>query len=1387
MHFYEKYYQYESLSDSFDSIRLSVASPEKIRSLSYGEITKPETVNYRTFKPEMDGLFCARVFGPVKDYECLCGKYKKVRYRGIICEKCGVEVTSSRVRRERMGHIELVSPVSHIWFLKSLPSRICVLLDITLKNVESVLYFEAYIVTDSGITNLPVGKLLTESDYSDAVAEFGVGSFTAMMGAEAIQELLSQLDLPTLSKNLRETLATINSEIKRKKIIKRLRLIENFLASGNDPVHMILNVIPVIPPDLRPLVMLDGGRFATSDLNSLYRSVINRNNRLRNIIQLKSPDIIVNNEKRMLQEAVDALFDNTRRVKVLKNANKRPYRSLSDALKGKNGRFRQNLLGKRVDYSGRSVIVVGPKLKLNQCGLPKKIALELFKPFIYAKLELYGIAQTVKVAKHIVQSERPEVWDILAEVIHQHPVLLNRAPTLHRLSIQAFEPLLIEGKAIQLHPLVCAAYNADFDGDQMAVHVPLSIEAQIEARVLMLANNSVLNPANGKPVIVPSKDIVLGIHYLTLAEKDEEDEEGSTGSNIAKRVFAGVEEVEAALEAKYIKLHDLIHCRLPDYSTGKLQYKIIKTTPGRIKFFQIFPEGISFDKVNMTLTVKDISALMEVVYKQFGHAAIVDFADKLMSVGFIYATTSGISFCKNDMVIPDSKAKHIANANAKVDKYEEQYQNGLITKNEKYNKVIDEWQKCTDLVAVDMMKGISLYNTVNDMNSIYMMAHSGARGSQAQIKQLAGMRGLMAKPSGEIIPTPIISNLREGQNVMEHFISTHGARKGLADIALKTANSGYLTRRLVDVAHDTLIAEDDCGTKNGIILRVIVEDGAIVVDLASLTVGRVSAVDIIHPVTNKTIIKAGELIDSAAIEEINDIGLTSIKVRSVLMCKSKNGVCSKCYGSDLSTGRLVSLGEAVGIIAAQSVGEPGTQLTMRTFHVGGAATRRVEVSHLDAFCSGTVKFVNIDTVKDKFGRDVVISRAGEVVIIDTIGNEQLQGRMPYGGFLHVKDGDKINIGSRLVEWDPYTVPIITEKAGKVVYSDLIAGISINEQIDENTGITNQVVDFKKGEKSDNLRPRIEIVDENGECVTLNSGLKASYMIPVGAILNVANDEEVTAGSVIAKITKESVTTRDITGGLPRVVELFEARRSRDNSVMSEVDGYIEFGKDYYKSKRKILVNPVNKDSEPVEYLVPKGKHITVNEGDFVKCGDLIVGGDPDLHEILRILGVEALAEYIINEIQCVYRLQGVKIDNKHFEIILRKMLQKVEVEDPGDSTYLLGEQISLDEIENVNIDLNNKGLKPVKVKLILLGITKASLQTDSFISAASFQETTKVITEAAIAGKVDYLKGLKENVIVGRLLPIGTGFSLNKIKKEYELNQLHTVKEGSDSVGDITQ
>ncbi len=1345
-------------TQKFDQIRISIASPERIRSWSFGEIKKPETINYRTFKPERDGLFCARIFGPIKDYECLCGKYKRMKYRGIICEKCGVEVTLSKVRRERMGHIELASPVAHIWFLKSLPSRIGLLLDMTLKDLERVLYFESYMVLEPGLTPLKPNQLLTEEQYLNAQDEFGEDAFQASIGAEALKKMLVQIDLEAEKARMRVDLRETNSEAKRKKLVKRLKTVESFIESGSRPEWMILDVVPVIPPELRPLVPLDGGRFATSDLNDLYRRVINRNNRLKRLIELRAPDIIVRNEKRMLQEAVDALFDNGRRGRVITGANKRPLKSLSDMLKGKQGRFRQNLLGKRVDYSGRSVIVVGPELKLHQCGLPKKMALELFKPVIYSKLELYGMASTIKAARRMVEKERPEVWDILEEVIREHPVLLNRAPTLHRLGIQAFEPVLIEGTAIQLHPLVCTAFNADFDGDQMAVHVPLSLEAQLEARVLMMSTNNILSPANGKPIIVPSQDIVLGLYYLTMEGKDE------PGAGMA---FGDIGEIQHALEAKAITLHTPIKARYSSpKADGKMFTRVVNTTAGRMLLAQILPKSpiISLDLVNRLLTKKEITNVIDIVYRHCGQKETVIFADRMMGLGFSHACHAGISFGKDDLIIPTAKEKLVGEAQKKVKEYEQQYLDGLITQGEKYNKVVDVWSNCTERVADEMMKVMSEKASGVNINSVFMMAHSGARGSAAQIKQLAGMRGLMAKPSGEIIETPIISNFKEGLTVLEYFNSTHGARKGLADTALKTANSGYLTRRLVDVAQDAIVTQDECGTSNGLSVKAVVEGGEVISPLSERILGRSAAVNIVDPLNSSVIVAAGELIDEEKVERIDKAGIDTVIIRSVLTCESRNGICARCYGRDLARGTPVNIGEAIGVIAAQSIGEPGTQLTMRTFHIGGAVQRGAEQSSVEAAIDGVLSIKNRNVVINSQGFPIIMGRNCELVVLDDQKRERARHRIPYGTKIIVDDGAKVTKGQKLAEWDPYTLPIITEKEGTVAYMDLVDGVSMREVVDETTGISSRVViDWKQQARGADLKPRIVLTDAKGNPLILPNGLEARYFMSVDAILSVENGGHIKAGDVLARIPRESSKTRDITGGLPRVAELFEARKPKDHAIISEIEGRVEFGKDY-KNKRRIVVVPEDASAESREYLIPKGKHISVQEGDYVVRGDLLMDGNPVPHDILRVLGVAELASYLINEIQEVYRLQGVKINDKHIEVIVRQMLQKVEITDPGDTTFLVGEQVDRDEFDDINVKALNEGVRAAGGEPVLQGITKASLQTRSFISAASFQETTRVLTEAAVSGRVDDLLGLKENVIVGRLIPAGTGAIMNRLK-----------------------
>ncbi len=1348
----------QNAPQTFDQLKISVASPERIRSWSFGEIKKPETINYRTFKPERDGLFCARIFGPIRDYECLCGKYKRMKYRGIICEKCGVEVTLQKVRRERMGHIELAAPVAHIWFMKSLPSRIGLLCDMTLKELERVLYFENYCVTEPGLTPLKLKQLLSEEDYLKAQEEYGNDAFTAMIGAEAIKHMLSGIDLHEEKLRLREDMLTTTSDAKRKKIVKRLKVIEAFIDSGARPEWMVLDVIPVIPPELRPLVPLDGGRFATSDLNDLYRRVINRNNRLKRLMELRAPDIIVRNEKRMLQESVDALFDNGRRGRVITGANKRPLKSLSDMLKGKQGRFRQNLLGKRVDYSGRSVITVGPELKLHQCGLPKKMALELFKPFIYAKLELYGMASTIKAAKRMVEKERPEVWDILEEVIREHPVLLNRAPTLHRLGIQAFEPILIEGKAIQLHPLVCTAFNADFDGDQMAVHVPLSLEAQLEARVLMMSTNNILSPANGKPIIVPSQDIVLGLYYISMGR------EGEVGEGM---VFATISEIEQALASGTVTLHAKIKARYHDVDAeGKPIVTRVETTPGRMLLSEILPRHpkIPFSIINRVLTKKDITNVIDLVYRHCGQKETVIFADRMMGMGYSNACKAGISFGKDDLVIPAAKETLIKKAQTQVDEYEQQYQDGLITRGEKYNKVVDVWSTCTEKVAEEMMKGISDTGK-GRINSVYMMAHSGARGSAAQIKQLAGMRGLMAKPNGEIIETPIISNFKEGLTVLEYFNSTHGARKGLADTALKTANSGYLTRRLVDVAQDAIITNLDCGTETGLNVKAVIEGGEVIAPLAERILGRSALRDIVNPKTKEVIVKAGELIEEVQVDLIDKAGIDAVAIRSPLTCKNEVGVCAKCYGRDLARGTPVNLGEAVGVIAAQSIGEPGTQLTMRTFHIGGAAQRGAEQNSIEASFDSKMQIKNKNVVVNSEGSLIVMNRNCEIVLLDADGREKARHRLPYGARLLAKEGEMVKKGQKLADWDPYTMSIITDREGTAHYADLVEGLSVSEVMDEATGISSKkVIDFRQQSRGAELRPRIVLHDKKGEIIKLSNGLEARYFLPVDAILNIENDTHVKAGDVLARVPREGTKTRDITGGLPRVAELFEARRPKDFAIISDIDGRIEYGKDY-KTKRRIIVRPMDESIEPREYLIPKGRHIAVQEGDMVQKGDLLIDGNPVPHDILSVMGVEALADYIINEIQEVYRLQGVKINDKHIEVIVRQMLQKVEITDSGDTTLLEGELLDRTDFMAANDKAVLESLRPAQGKAVLQGITKASLQTHSFISAASFQETTRVLTEAAVSGKVDTLEGLKENVIVGRLIPAGTGSVVNRLRR----------------------
>ena len=1347
----------------FDEIKVSLASPERILSWSYGEIKKPETINYRTFKPERDGLFCARIFGPTKDYECLCGKYKRMKYRGVVCEKCGVEVTLQKVRRERMGHIELASPVAHIWFLKSLPSRIGLMLDMTLRDLERVLYFENYVVIEPGLTDLTYGQMMSEEEFMDAQDTYGMDAFTANIGAEAIREMLAAIDLEAEAEQLRADLKEATGELKPKKIIKRLKVVESFLESGNRPEWMILTVVPVIPPELRPLVPLDGGRFATSDLNDLYRRVINRNNRLKRLIELRAPDIIVRNEKRMLQESVDALFDNGRRGRVITGANKRPLKSLSDMLKGKQGRFRQNLLGKRVDFSGRSVIVTGPELKLHQCGLPKKMALELFKPFIYSRLEAKGLSSTVKQAKKLVEKERPEVWDILDEVIREHPVMLNRAPTLHRLGIQSFEPVLIEGKAIQLHPLVCSAFNADFDGDQMAVHVPLSLEAQLEARVLMMSTNNVLSPANGAPIIVPSQDMILGLYYTTIMR------EGMKGEGM---IFGSIEEVQYALDNEDVHLHAKITARITQIDEhGTEVEKRFETTPGRVRIGALLPKNAKapFELVNSLLRKKDVQNVIDTVYRYCGQKESVIFCDQIMSMGFREAFKAGISFGKDDMVIPETKWSIVNDTRGQVTDFEQQYMDGLITQGEKYNKVVDAWSKCNDKVTDAMMDTISApqkddVGAEAEPNSVYMMAHSGARGSVTQMKQLGGMRGLMAKPNGDIIETPIISNFKEGLSVLEYFNSTHGARKGLSDTALKTANSGYLTRRLVDVAQDCIVRMHDCGTDNSITAEPAVNDGEVITSLAERVLGRVAAEDIKVPGSEEIIVREGQLIDELLADSIDEAGLVSARIRSPLTCEAEEGVCAMCYGRDLARGTMVNTGEAVGIIAAQSIGEPGTQLTMRTFHIGGVA-QGGQQSFLESSQDGKIEFENATTLKNASGDTLVIGRNMKLRIVDEHGVERAKHKLDYGTKLFVKKGSKVSRGDKLFEWDPYTLPIIAEKGGTAKYVDLVNGVAVREDTDDATGMTQKiVVDWRTAPKGNDLKPEIILVDVNGEPVRNDAGNPITYPMSVDAILSIEDGAEIKAGDVVARIPREGAKTKDITGGLPRVAELFEARRPKDHAIIAEIDGYVRFGRDY-KNKRRISIEPADESLEIVEYMVPKGKHIPVVEGDFVQKGDYIMDGNPAPHDILSIMGVEALANYMIDEVQDVYRLQGVKINDKHVEVIVRQMLQKWEISESGDTTLLKGEHVDKLEFDTANEKAVSKGDRPAQGEPILLGITKASLQTRSFISAASFQETTRVLTEASVQGKKDKLVGLKENVIVGRLIPAGTGGATQQIRR----------------------
>ncbi len=1334
---------------SFTAIRIGLASPEKIRSWSHGEVRKPETINYRTFKPERDGLFCAKIFGPTKDYECNCGKYKRMRHRGVVCEKCGVEVIQSKVRRERMGHIELATPIAHIWFTKSLPSRIATLLDLTLKELEKVLYYESYVVVDAGETDLEENTLLSEADHRTKVQEFGPGSFVAGMGAESIRRILEDMDIEDLTEELRILITDTGSEAKRKKYIKRLKVAQAFLNSTARPAWMILEVIPVIPPDLRPLVPLDGGRFATSDLNDLYRRVINRNNRLKRLMELNAPDIIVRNEKRMLQEAVDALFDNGRRGRPITGANKRPLKSLSDMLKGKTGRFRQNLLGKRVDYSGRSVIVVGPDLRLHQCGLPKKMALELFKPFIYGRLEEKGLVTTIKSAKKMVEKERSEVWDILDEVIREHPVLLNRAPTLHRLGVQAFEPVLIEGKAIQLHPLVCAAFNADFDGDQMAVHVPLSVEAQVEARVLMMSTNNILSPANGKPIIVPTQDIVLGLYYMTRQRR------GARGEG---RRFSNMDEVRIAYDQMDVELHASIMVR----SNGER----LDTTVGRCLLYEIVPDEVEFSNVNQVMTKRALGDLVDVTYRICGDKSCVLLADRLKDLGFAMATRAGISIGIKDMKIPAAKAELLDNAGNEVSKIQHQYESGHITNGERYNKVVDIWASVTDRIADNMMAGMATEKLQDDgkqlqtqsFNSIFMMADSGARGSAQQMRQLAGMRGLMAKPSGEIIETPITANFREGLTVLQYFISTHGARKGLADTALKTANSGYLTRRLVDVAQDTVIIDRDCGTLDGIEITPLIEGGEIIERLGDRVLGRVALEDITDPFSGDVLVAANAEIDEENVELVEGTGVERVKIRSVLTCQAPRGVCALCYGRDLSRGHIVNVGEAIGVIAAQSIGEPGTQLTMRTFHIGGTASRRAEQTTLEPRHDGIVKYNDVEFVTDRAGQTVVMNRSAEVSIVDELEDGQFRERERYplvhGAKLLKKDGEAVKAGTVVAEWDPFMTPIITEVGGVIKFGDIVDGETMKEQVDSTTGMSTKVIKSIKG--ANDRRPRLSLKDDKGETVLRKRGGAARYQLPEGAYLAVEEGQQVEPGDVLARIPRETTKTKDITGGLPRVAELFEARRPKEFAIISEIDGMVGFGGDT-KGKRKVTVTPEVGDMR--EYLVPKGKHILVQEGDRIVAGQQLHAGSSNPHDILTVKGEKELAAYLVDEIQEIYRLQGVRINDKHIEVIVRQMLRRVRIVESGDSDLLGGDQVEKQRFLDVNMALLDEGKRPATAEPLLLGITKASLATESFISAASFQETTKVLTEAAVTGTTDKLRGLKENVIMGRLVPAGTGMA----------------------------
>ena len=1360
-----KFFKTNAPVEQFDSIKIGLASPEMIRAWSYGEVKKPETINYRTFKPERDGLFCAKIFGPVKDYECLCGKYKRLKHRGVVCEKCGVEVTQAKVRRERMGHIELASPVAHIWFLKSLPSRIGLMLDMTLREIERVLYFEAFVVIDPGMTPLARGQLLTDEMYLEAIEEHG-DEFDARMGAEAVYELLRSIDLQAELAKVREEMQGTSSETKLKRLSKRLKLIESFIESGNKPEWMVMTVLPVLPPDLRPLVPLDGGRFATSDLNDLYRRVINRNNRLRRLLELNAPDIIVRNEKRMLQEAVDALLDNGRRGRAITGTNKRPLKSLADMIKGKQGRFRQNLLGKRVDYSGRSVIVVGPQLRLHQCGLPKKMALELFKPFIFQKLQLRGEASTIKAAKRLVEREGPEVWDILEEVIREHPVLLNRAPTLHRLGIQAFEPQLVEGKAIQLHPLVCTAFNADFDGDQMAVHVPLSLEAQLEARALMMASNNILSPANGEPIIVPSQDVVLGLYYMTRERI------GARGEGM---LFSDVHEVHRAYESRSIDLQAKVRVRITEHVLGldpPQRTRVVETTTGRALLLEVLPKGLSFDLINQDMTKKAISATINACYRTLGLKETVIFADQLMYTGFHYATRAGVSFGIDDIVIPDQKPRIINSADREVKEIQDQYASGLVTNGERYNKVVDIWSRANDQVAKAMMEKLGSEEAQDakghavrqkSFNSIFMMADSGARGSAAQIRQLAGMRGLMAKPDGSIIETPITANFREGLNVLQYFISTHGARKGLADTALKTANSGYLTRRLVDVAQDLVVTETDCGTTNGLAMTPLVEGGDVVEALGERVLGRVLAEEVLKPGTEEVLIASGTLLDEKLVRTLEHEGVDQLKVRSPITCRTRYGVCAQCYGRDLARGRLISIGEAVGVIAAQSIGEPGTQLTMRTFHIGGAASRAAAASSVEVRNKGTVRFHRIKTVQHEKGHLVAVSRSGEIGVVDDFGRERERYKIPYGALISVKENDEVAAGQVVANWDPHTHPVVTEVAGLVKFQDFIDGLTVTTQVDEVTGLSSTVVLDTKQRGGKDLRATVKLVNSKGKEVTFaNTEIPAVYSLPAGAFVALEDGARVSVGDVIARIPQESSKTRDITGGLPRVADLFEARKPKDPAILAEKSGTVSFGKET-KGKRRLIIT--SDDGDKYEELIPKWRQLNVFEGETVERGEVIADGEPNPHDILRLQGVEALANYLVREIQDVYRLQGVKINDKHIEVIIRQMLRKAEVQAAGDTSLLRGEQLDRARALDINDRAEQDGKQSAALQPVLLGITKASLATESFISAASFQETTRVLTEAAVRGLQDDLRGLKENVIVGRLIPAGTGFATHTSRR----------------------